>query len=153
MYNQDNWVAFVADVNAAVDGKLDMVVFNHLWAVEDITLYQMDKRNATQLFMYVRRIGERCPECFSGGWLDESQCHKCDAVKYPPILNLPVEIDTNLGNCVRAVHEEHLPRDSGWLPGEKALGLRQVREWLKVNGLTGLFDGFAPFACATRELV
>lgn len=153
------WDAFVADVDSAIDGKLDMEVLNKLWGLADCTLYHIDHCSRVQIFMYVKRIGRLCTPCCEAAAAEtesegkdpviESQCGKCVkvAVKHGPDY-VPTRVFVVSSTKNRSC--------SGWLPSNKALCLRQVRNYFKVKGspdmLHTLTKHFAPFVAATRDL-
>lgn len=143
----DEWSSFLADVESALNGHLDMEVLNSMWTLNHCTLYHVDHYNRLKLFMYVKRKGELCSSCNNGcSW---SQCGNCTKIKvkhgsdYVPIKVFVRKV-SNTRTC------------SGWIDGNNALCLRQVMNYFKSssdpNRINTLGTGFPPFVGATRDI-
>ena len=126
-----------------------MGVFNAMWDVESITLYQVDQQGALYLRLSVLRKAQLCDQCQGMGWMQESGCGHCTALD----IGLPVgESGGHLSNCVRPVARVW---GSGLLSYDRAAALRQVRSIMKNNGYDTMFDQlqtrFESFLTTIRE--
>ena len=158
MDKENTWESFVADMDSAMNGQLDMEVLNKMWELVHCTLYHIDHSGRVQLFMYVKRMSHLCVECCDyakrvvkdkGREVTRTQCGKCIwvAVKhgddYVP-TRVFVKGPINSREC------------SGWMSSNTALCWRQVRNYFQRHNVLGKIQSlpsqFPPYVAATRDI-
>lgn len=161
--NNELWKALVTAADEVVQGKLDEVVFAHLYTFKDVAMYSVDGGRNVQLLMDVVCRGVMCePGCHNG-------CGKCVGVDVIQPRNVQQMVAERKARSKgqgkgkasaqkgkgkvkeeqKGDQDEHLldsipnvwvkPLDapvviSGWLPATTALGFTAVRLLLRKLG-------------------